>query len=156
MPANIRIKVEGIDKLIKAFEQFPAGAARAMYGGIREGIYGEILTTRGMQNYPPAGKQNAPPYPYYERGMGTHVSPATTYATSENLGKQWYTRRVGAGAEVGNRASYAPFVHGDEDQAEKMGGHGWRKLHEVAMEKRDKVGRIVQAHIIRLIRRLGL
>lgn len=55
---------------------------------------------------------------------------------SEQLGKRWNVKTlvVRIGVRIANLASYAPYVHGDE-QARFHGARGWRKLHETALEQ---------------------
>ena len=152
---ELKIKVEGLDKLIKAFDQFPREVARTMSQAGHEAARKVILPTQGLQNYPPETGANQPPTPYYQRGAGM-VYKSYTKHVSENLGKKWHVRRLGSGGtEIGNVASYAKYVHGDE-QAKAMAAIGWRKLKDVASEKTDKIRVVYQKWINRLIRRLGL
>ena len=153
---ELKIKVEGLDKLMKGFERFPREIAREMSQAGHESA-DVILNTQGMRNYPPLTSANFPPVPYYQRGFGVRGSSAAyNRAVSENLGKKWHVRRLGSGGtEIGNVASYAKYVHGDE-QAKAMAAIGWRKLKDVASEKTDKIRVVYQKWINRLIRRLGL
>ena len=152
---EVRIKITGLDKLIKAFDRFPREIARTFSQAGHEAAEQVILPTQGLRNYPPPTDANAPPTPYYKRGTGT-VTSVTTHHTSEVLKKRWHVRRTGSGSvQIGNVASYAQFVHGDE-QAKAMAKIGWRKLLDVAKEKRKGITAVYQAHVTGLIKRLGL
>jgi hypothetical protein len=73
------------------------------------------------------------------------------------LGTQWHIKRELSEytTEIGNRASYAKWVHGEE-QAHFMKPKGWRKLTEVATEKLGKITKVYQAWIDKCIEDLGL
>lgn len=154
---ELQIKVEGLDKLIKAFDQFPREVARTMSIAGHEAATKVILAEEGLgKHYPPeSARAQRKEIPYYQRGAGTVYASGTAY-TSENLGKKWHVRRLGSGGtEIGNVASYAERVHGDK-QTELMKKIGWRKLKDVAKEKVSAVQKIYQTQINALIRRLGL
>ncbi len=152
---ELKVEIEGVDILLKAFVKFPREIARTMSQAGHEAARKEILATEGLgNNYPPETDANRPPTPYYERGRGTVTASGTNYI-SERLGSKWHVRRIGAQVEIGNTASYAGLVHGDKQRA-NMKKIGWRKLKTVAAEKIGAVTTIYQAHVTALIRRLGL
>lgn len=151
----ISITVNGLDKVQRAIGEFPGQAASYLGMAGREAADRVILSTEGLRAYPPMTAANAPPTPYYIRGRGTQLARRNLY-NSERLGTRWYTRQDGLYiTRVGNTASYARFVHGDE-QARHMAAIGWRKLGEVAREKIGEISKTYQAWIDRLIRSLGL
>ena len=138
MPDNFSIKIEGMEKIEKLAKQFPVEVRKNMRAAATEATKRAILPTVGLQKYPPATAANQPPEPYYRRGLGTQTKSGNT-GSSERLGTQWYMRNAGTmGLEVGNRASYARWVHG-EDQAGHMAAIGWRKLVDVAKEKTAEI-----------------
>lgn len=116
----------------------------------------EILGTEGVQKYPPATAANAPPYPYYQRGLGTWTSPGHNIGGSELYKQQWTTVSEGYRTVSANTASYAPFLVDDERQAGHMAAIGWRKLGDVVSEKLEKIVAIYDGWIERAIERLGL
>jgi len=150
----ITIKVTGIEKLLDAFSRFPV-EIMAHFSQAAHESSNKILGEEGLRNYPPSTAANAPPTPYYIRGRGTQYE-SYNKGQSENLGKQWYRKREGYSVKIGNRASYAKWVHGDETQAHFMADIGWRKLLEVAKEKILEIERIYQKWIDRAIRKLRL
>ena len=154
MPDDIKITVVGLDKVLAALSKFPNQIAKYVAQAGDEAANRVILNERGLKKYPPATSANMPPTPYYIRGKGMQYKTYNTNS-SERLGTQWYVKKAGLGTEIGNRASYARYVVG-EQQASFMAPKGWRKLYEVAMEKKDKIKAVYQAWINKLIRDLGL
>lgn len=113
-----------------------------------------ILPTVGLQSYPPATEANQPPTPYYIRGLGTQYKSRNNMK-SENLGKQWVIENRGIDTVISNRAKYSPYVHGEE-QSRVMARIGWRKLQEVAEEKLDRIARVYNAWVEKLLKDIGL
>ena len=74
---------------------------------------------------------------------------------SEKYGSQWYIAEKKYGVKMGNRASYAGYLTGN-DQANYMAGLGWRKLWDVAKEKQTKITAIFQKWVDKLIKDAGL
>jgi hypothetical protein len=139
----------------REFSQFfPKEIARAMSQAGHEAANDVLLETRGLRQYPPHTSANAPPTPYYVRSQGTQYKSYLKH-TSEKLGKQWYVRREAYSVKIGNRASYAKWVHGEE-QARFMAPKGWKKLYETAKEKRKDIERVYQEWTDYTIKRLGL
>ena len=151
---SIQIEVKGLDKLQRGMTQFPKEIGRNMSEAAHEAGK-EIVETKGLQKYPPETDANKPPTPYYVRGRGT-VTKSGLRATSENYGKQFYVKREGQSTMIGNRASYAKYLTGKDDQARAMARIGWRKLIDVAKEKVSIIKRIYQAWIDKTIKDLGL
>lgn len=160
MPNDIDIEVHGLEELKAAFDKFPLRVARNMSQAAHESAKDHILPTEGLQNYPPLTSANQPPTPYYKRGTGMQTSASRNLNNSENMGKQWTVKREGWIARIGNRASYAKWVHGDE-QARGMSAaakipKGWRKLYEVAKEKIGDITRVYQGWVDKTLRDCGL
>ena len=153
--SDLQIEIVGLDKLMAAFEKFPKKVARTMSQAGHEAANKVILPTEGLQNYPPETSANQPPAPYYERGKGMWTSATRNTYKSENLAKQWYAKREGYKFRIGNRASYARWVHGKE-QARAMARIGWRKLFDVAKEKLPRIQKVYQAWVNKLLRELRL
>ena len=149
----LRIDVKGLDKLLAGFKRFPQ-EIRNVFEDAGKKSAEMILKERGLRQYPPETKANLPPTPYYVRTKGTQYK-SYLKMTSENLGKKWYVKPAGLGVKIGNPASYAKWVHGDE-QANAMAKIGWKKLDEVAKGKTPRIKKIYQDAINYLIRKLGL
>lgn len=102
---------------------------------------GEEVKLRAIP-YPPEGAWNQPgPYParWYQRHFGPRWARKGGGIggrnTSERMQQHWVVSERGQlSVEVGNTASYAPFVMGEE-QVEFHRAHGWRKLSEIAREE---------------------
>ena len=150
----MQVEVEGLDRLLAAFKKFPKQVARNMSAAAREAANDVILPTKGLQRYPPLTDANRPPTPYYLRGTGTQLK-SRNLMNSEIMGKQWNVKREGYLARIGNRASYSKYVHG-EDQAKAMGAKGWRKLLEVAKEKKAQITKVYNGWVKKTLKDLGL
>jgi len=151
----IKIEVEGIEKITAALARFPREIAKYMQQAGSEAAKRAILPTQGLKKYPGTTAANAPPVPYYIRGRGTQTAHGNL-GNSERLGTQWYIKASKSfSTEIGNRASYAKYVHGEE-QASFMGPKGWRKLGDVVKEKMGDIVKVYQAWVDKLIRDLGL
>ena len=157
--ANFEIELgDGFERLKKAFEKFPDETKKHLTAAGEEASK-VILKTTGLQKYPPHTGANMPPTPYYIRGRGMQRGgrrvPEYNDKRSERLGTQWFVESKGFDTVIGNRASYGVHVHG-EDQAAAMGAKGWRKLVDVAEEKRPKLTEIYNGWVRRLLAKLGL
>lgn len=152
---DIKITVVGIEKIQASLTKFPREISKYLGQAGDEAAKREVLKTKGLQQYPPATAANAPPFPYYIRGRGTQTSQWHNTGSSERLGTQWYVKKVGMGTEIGNRASYAKWVNGEE-QASFMKPKGWRILLEVVKEKLPEITNIYQRWVNKLLRDLGL
>ena len=151
----IRIEVKGLKELEAAIAKFPQQSAKYMGQAGEEVAKKVIFTTEGLKKYPPLTDANAPPTPYYIRGRGTQTKSGNT-GKSEKLGTLWYAKAQGYSTAVGNRASYAKYVHGDDDQATFMAPKGWRKLKEVAEEKITEITKVYDAWVGKLLKDIGL
>ena len=162
MPDNaVSIQVTGIEEIRAAMAQFPAEVKHGMEQAGKEAS-AEVLGTVGLQAYPPATAANQPPAPFYLRGLGmvTKYGSGTNELSSETLGKQWNVAVNGYKTTIGNSASYAKWVHGDE-QAKGMSKNatipkGWRKLTEVAKEKTKVITKIYNAWVDKTLKEIGL
>lgn len=153
--SDIKIHVEGLDKVQANLHKFPREIAKYLKAAGKEAASRQILPTEGLKKYPPATGANQPPTPYYIRGRGTQLKRGNLY-NSERLGTQWYVKGVDKmNTEIGNRASYARWVSGDQ-QARAMGRIGWRKLKDVAEEKIGDITKVYKSWIDKLIHDLGL
>lgn len=151
----IHIEIQGLDELKRALARFPQQAGKYLQQAGDEAASRIIIRTEGLKTYPPITAANAPPTPYYIRGRGMQYASGNTN-TSERLKTQFYTKKSGAySTEIGNRASYAKFVVGEE-QAYFMKPKGWRKLADVAREKMADINKIYDAWIEKLLRDIGL
>lgn len=170
----IKIDVQGEEQLIAAIGKYPKRSIFYLRKA-GESAAKQIIRIRGLGTYPPETAANQPGrtklvrfndrdasfrMPYYERGRGT-MSPIRgggykQTGTSERLGTQWY---IDTGAvlktEIGNRASYAEYVHG-EKQARAMERIGWRKLYDTARDRVDLIEATYNKFINALLKELGL
>jgi hypothetical protein len=150
---NIDLQITGIEKIVEIFDRFPRTIDQYL-GKAGKEAGDEVLKTVGLRSYPPATAANAPPTPYYIRGRGTQYRHSNSFK-SERYGSRFYVVGTAGGAIVGNTASYARFLGGDEQTrvAEK---YGWKKLYDVAVQKIGQITEIYNAWVAKLIRDLGL
>ena len=151
---EVKIEVEGLDKVLAKLHKFPAKIARNFSAAGAEAAKDVILPTEGLQNYPPITEANMPPVPYYIRGRGTQYA-TRNLGNSERLGTRWIVERKGFSTVIGNPVSYARYVHGEE-QADAMKGIGWRKLFDVAKQKIKAIQKVYQAWVNKTIKDLRL
>ena len=151
---DVQITVKGLDRLIKGLGRFPREIAGYMAKAGREASEDNILKTKGLFPYPSETAANMPPTPYYIRGRGTQTARGNK-ANSERLGTQFYTKASSLNTNICNRASYAKWVIG-EQQASAMKRIGWKKLFDVAKEKKAKIQKVYQAWVDKALRDFGL
>jgi hypothetical protein len=156
----LKIRIEGLDKVISGLEKMNGDLSDTLrLAGNEAGD--EILNTKGLRSYPPVTDANRPPTPYYVRGRGMQrggrrIPEYNDNKSEKSYGTKFYIKPQGKfSTAIGNPVSYAPFL-GGEEQAEAMAKIGWRKLWDVAKEKIDKIEKIYQDWIDRLIRKHGL
>lgn len=151
----IFIQIGGIETVIMAAENFPREAARYMAAAAEEATKDVILPTEGLQEYPPLTTANLPPPPFYIRGRGLQLSSGRNTMSSERLGTQWHVVTVSYFVtEVANRATYAKWVHGDQ-QARAMARIGWKKLKETAESLVSKIVVVYEAWVEKLLKDVG-
>lgn len=155
----ITIEVDA-EKLLKALDSAPRELKRQLQQAGKSAAK-IVLDTRGVQEYPAETSANRPPTPYYIRNRGTQYK-SYNKGESENIGKQWSVRSSGYGVTIGNRASYAPYVHGtkgvtgNKGQAWNMGLKGWNQIWLVAKRKTAEIARKYDQFISEALRRAGL
>ena len=170
----INIKVDGLDAIGRNLKQYSKEIEKYMAQAGQQSAT-ELLKIEGLQKYPPATEANQEGRTkqvtfangrtatfrmgYYIRGRGafapTRGGGWVMTNKSERLGTQWYVRKIRYGVRIGNRASYAHFVHG-EDQAGAMGNIGWKQLALTAEENQRRITEIYQMWIYKLIGDLDL
>lgn len=151
---NIKITIEGDEEVAKALQELPKELETAAELAGQEAA-AEVLGTTGIQVYPPATAANAPPTPYYKRGVGMQYRTRNDNR-SEQYGKRWTTVSEGYKTVSSNIASYAKYLVSDEDQAFAMFKIGWRRLGKVVEEKRDILIGIYEGWVERALEKLGL
>lgn len=131
--AKSQIEIEGLDELeekINQIEDLPFLQAYLETIGLH--IQGKV------NPYPPSSIANSPGNPsgrWYERNFGMRSITGWSKRTSENLSKKWYSTVKKDSIEVGNTASYAPYVQGEEKQAKIHKERGWKTLEKTVEEE---------------------
>lgn len=89
-----------------------------------------------MQNYPPEGAGNAPPHPFWERGVGRVMASGNISPPSQHFGDSWTTEEVNAPFQnsvvVKNPTTYAKYLIDDNLQTTFHKRAGWRTISQVA------------------------
>jgi hypothetical protein len=153
MSDPFEIKIEGADKIVAGLTKFPEEITTNFKRAGEEAAT-EIIMTEGLKVYPPKTAANAPPTPYYIRGTGTQYKSRNA-GNSEDYKNQFYAKPINGGTMIGNRASYAKYLAGEE-QARAMAKIGWRKLYDVAKEKLTQITTIFNKWAQYTIDKLGL
>jgi len=151
---KLHIEIRGLDRLTNIFGHFKGDSQRYLNAAGSEAGE-EVVNTQGLRKYPPATAANAPPTPYYIRGRGMQYKSHNS-GSSERYGTQFYVRAEGMQTRVGNRSSYAQWLADDKLQARAMARIGWRKLIDVAKEKRSKIIGVFNGWIAKYLRDQGL
>jgi hypothetical protein len=144
----IKIEIKGIEELQTALAQFPRQVQRYLTAAGSEAAK-LILKTEGIQKYPPADSANAPPTPYYVRGVGTQYKYGNNMK-SEKYGSSWTVESKSFYTVIGNDTSYGPYLGGDR-QSRVMAARGWRKLYDVTMEKMPQIVKIFETWVDKLL-----
>jgi len=112
-------------------------------------MYSEIGTTihKAAGVYP--SWYDTPPYPYYIRGRGTQWSASYNDERSQNLRERWWVQVFPNYLKVGNAATYAGYVHGEE-QTDTHRRHGWKKLLQTAKDVMPAVIKKLEARALAL------
>lgn len=146
---QVNVRVEGLDELLKKMDKVKGG--EFVKPALKVG--GERLRDQAGK-YPPSGDWNNPAeLRWYERGYGPKWRTASGEIkgkkTSENLRKKWYVKPDKDSVLVGNNASYALYVHG-EQQPKFHKDHGWKKLLETAVEQADEILKDIEAAFLQM------
>ena len=149
------MKIIGLDKLTKKVDRL--AKMEAVKGGVKEA---GLLIKGRIAQYPPESEANrwhTKVYydpdtkkerwivTKYQRNWGQKYQRADGSVggrkTSENLGKRWtvHYRNQGMTAIVGNNATYAPFVQGDDTQAWFHTKRNWKTDKIVLEESKDDI-----------------
>lgn len=153
MTDNIKIEIENADKIVAGLKRFP-DEIKNNFAAAGQEAGAEIVGTEGLAKYPPETDANRPPTPYYIRNRGMQYKTKNT-GKSERYGTQYYVKRDTNGTAIGNRASYAKYLAGEE-QARSMAKIGWRKIFDVAKEKIGIITNIFNKWTDYTIKKLGL
>jgi hypothetical protein len=150
---DIKIEIKGADKIVAGLKRFPEEIKNNFAAAGQEAA-AEIIGTEGLAKYPPETDANRPPTPYYIRNRGMQYKTKNT-GKSERYGTQFYTKKENYGTIIGNRASYAKYLAGEE-QARHMAKIGWKKMINVAKEKISIITTIFNKWADYTIKKLGL
>lgn len=117
-------------------------------------VIGESVIAK-VRPYPSETMANSPTNPqghWYERGYGTKFASGRGYQTSERLGDRWWYQLIyGPGVKIGNAATYAGWVHGEE-QAAFHKERGWKRLLKTAIDELPEIVRKIERQIDRIWR----
>ena len=158
------IEIKGLERIRGALRQDITPDLGPLTVGLAEEARGII------QEYPPATEanrarltwQSGGPNTWYQRGYGSwwirKDGTVGSAKTSEDLGSRWFVEPVGTdAARAVNRATYAPYVHDDEDQTEFHGARDWPtdKSTIEQMQRSGVIERMVRDTVRRWLGRGG-
>jgi len=126
-------EVEGLKEVLDMLEKLETTAR--LIKPILTDFGRGILSTQGLQVYPPISEANMPrPGGWYQRGAGPRwYGGSGGRNTSEKLNLQWRTEVGDRELTLSNAASYAFYVHGD-GQPGFHARRGWKKLGPTVAE----------------------
>lgn len=172
MTSEITIDTKELNYLISKLKKMKTTLARYLSQMAHEA--GEfVIKQPGLKRYPRSTEANQPgrwslkthrPMGYYIRGKGWQsprvsggqVTGYKNMGNSERYGTQFYVKREGDHARIGNRASYAKWLADEHDQSKKMAAIGWKKLIDVAREQLQQIKRIFDKWIQKALKESGL
>ena len=158
MADSMNVHIEGLDDLLKKMNRVADGdyIKKPLQAG------GERVRDKAGK-YPPSGDWNSPQArSWYERNWGskwrTKDGAVHGKKTSEKLGKKgasqagsnWYVKPDNMKVTVGNKVSYASYVHGDKLQTKFHADHGWKKLGETAKEQAENIVKDIRAAFVQM------
>ncbi len=150
----IAVEVKNLAEVQAAIAKFPQQVAGYLQKAGQE-VGEDAFNSEGLRKYPPTGPGNAPPVPYYIRGRGTEMAYGNLN-NSERYGTQFYVKPYESyGVTLGNRASYASYL-GGENQSAAMKRIGWRRLVDVVNEKMSSIVRTYEGWIDKCLADLNL
>ena len=155
------VEIKGLDKYIRKLSR--ADAQKSIIVGF---AWGMDEVQKELMEYPAETFRNRPhqvvdsrgisALRWYERDVGSHVRDKL-YRTTEKLKKKWKQKLTHTASKIvgrlRNTASYAKYVHGDEDQATLMKQIGWEKGGDVAEKFKDRIGKLILDNFKRKLRR---
>jgi hypothetical protein len=151
----ISVEVRNEDIIRKNLEKTGEDLPRYLQGARIE-ITDGILNTKGLRSYPGATEANMPPVPFYIRGRGMQYKSGNNNK-SQRLGTRWQSIPYGKiGMKISNPVTYAPYVHGEHEQAGHMAKKGWKKLFSVAKQKTGFIRDVYNKWVDQLLRKHGL
>lgn len=154
MTDPIQIETKDLNLLMTRLDKFKNKIARYMSAMAHEAGQ-HVIKQKGLMRYPPATEANQPPTPYYIRGRGTQNKSGNNHK-SERYGTQFYVKREGDHAIIGNRASYAKYLTSEDEQSETMAKYGWRKLADVVKEQMPQIKKIFDKWVQKALKEVGL
>lgn len=168
---NVNIEIKGLEELRAKFAKMKRNLSSTLSAAAQDAAYAVILKPRGSGDnnplYPPETAANKAgrvypdgrPMGYYVRGRGWYApGRAGSYKLiggSEKMGSAFTVKRIGYGAVIGNTASYAPHVIG-ENQASRMKQIGWKSLLAVAQESVEKIKKVFDVWVNKALKDSGL
>ena len=153
MTEHVTVKVDS-KKFEEALRRFPAVLKRALKrAGMEAGAI--VLDSQGIRLYPPEGKGNREPFPYWERGYGMRYASGKTGKMSERYGTSWHVKARYGSVLMSTKTSYAQYV-GGEKQSKEMHDIGWRKVIDVAKQKIQQISGVYGAWVMRALKQVGL
>jgi hypothetical protein len=149
-----KVTIKGIEEIQAKLKQIkPQIVAGVKAGAVHiEGKvkkYPAATYANSPRTYTPGSGWNT----WYERGWGQKWPVASGgwhgKKNSEQLGQQWTTELKNGGltAVIGNKVSYAHWVHSGTMQARALKRIGWKTDEEIAEQEADKISQFIKEYI---------
>jgi hypothetical protein len=162
----ISIRIKNLKEIQIALAKFPR-YMKAVQHEFSRAASEVVLADQGGNKpfYAPETSHNRPPEIYYERGVGSHYVNRIEH-TSEQMDKRFYTKTSGFNTHIGNTASYAHYVIGDDQTYNSRTDHhgypigmaqiGWQKLINAARKGKQAIADRWDDIVRRTLERVGL
>ncbi len=144
---TLLLRLEGFDEVKRILDKLGKGD---YLKGIMQAAVSDIKA--GVAVYPSSSAANQPKQwtsggnnTWYQRGFGSKWvrkdGSVGGSQTSQTLGRRWTTRVAAGGlrGEVGNAATYGPFVQDRDVQAAFHKARGWITIQDVAEQRADGI-----------------
>src|SRR3990167_2110207 len=157
MPATIEIEIKGLEELQARLNAGENAIMPELYRGMNKATQ---LVKRDAEKYPPLSEANAPPPPFYIRGVGTQYRNGRNRGESQHMNDNWYAQVQLAGKDVSGivvnaLTTYAPWLHGLTRQLDLSRARGWRNVTVIAESNAKRVTDIFDDIARRIARIMG-
>lgn len=154
---NVKITIVGVDEFKRKTKNFQAELEKAN-APLAAAIVQLVTLPRGdgdKQTYPAQTGANAPPVPFWRRGIGMQVSATHNLANSEQMHRHFTYTTKPLTVTIKNDVSYARYVIG-APPARHMQSKGWLSLLQLAVQNAVNIRDLYALWMVKVLRDLGL
>ena len=134
------VEITGVDELIAHISDSKNQATVLLLRAANQSV---DYVASDAAVYAPESEANAPPPPYYQRGVGTMYADGSTRGESQQMNEKWAKeidiQDDGVIGTVSNSATYAPWVHHPQKQIPIHAARGWRTTTKITENVKGRV-----------------